>query len=211
CSHPAVRTAGVARKSAQTRLTQDSLTKHQRIESVNAANEQLQNDTHVQNALTALGKPHRLGKAKLSASDQQRLARGEKIAIPNAIPMYCSAGQYRVAATVGLATPATMTFQPGSGPGYLPHSLIRKAGITIPDSAPKQQFRTEDGRILSVRVIQIDYLRLGSQIIEDVVFYALPPEGEDLGGRFTDETLKPYKVKVDPAHLRLIIRAGSTS
>lgn len=211
CSHPTVRSAVIALNSAQSRLAHDCLTMHQRVASVNAAYEQAKNDSQVQNALAQLGSQHQLGKAKLSAADQRRLTRGEKIATSDDIPMYSRAGQFRVAATIGLATPLTITFQPGNGPGYLPHSLIRKAGITIPDSAPKQQFEVEEGRILPVRVIHIDYLRLGSRVIEDVIFYALPPEGEDLGSRFTSETLEPYKAKEDPAHLRLILHTGMTS
>jgi hypothetical protein len=117
--------------------------------------------------------------------------------------MYRDNGHYRVAALVSERTPVTLTYRPGSGPGLLPDSVLQKANIQIGDNVPRMTLDVPDGRRLIVRPVTIEYLRLGPHLLEDLQFYALPPEGEDLGARITDETLSGRSARAVPELLRL--------
>jgi hypothetical protein len=206
CEHPSSKSAVVALNAAHTRLYLDSVTIPLAAERINDRYAALRSELDVQRALTAVGNGHRIAQIALSARDRQRLLRAQKTSIRETIPLFRDAGQWRVSAIVGQQTPTTLSYVPGQGPGLLPDSVRRKAGILIPKSAQAKEFRTPDGRRLKARMITVDYLRLGPHVLEDVVFLALPPEGEDLGGRITDQSLGRFQAQADPARLRLSLR-----
>ena len=144
-------------------------------------------DRQVASAIAALGRQARLASAGNVPKYRQRLDRARRVVASEWIPVYSESGQLRISGIVEQNTPTTFTYQRGSGPTLLPASVIRKAGIEIPEDAQSVVLRCNDGRQIPVHVITIAYLRLGPTVLERVRVYALPPEGEDLGARNSSE------------------------
>ncbi|MDH3718568.1 MAG: retroviral-like aspartic protease family protein, partial [Planctomycetota bacterium] len=177
-----------------------------RVEEIYAG---LNKDPEITAALAALGKSHRLAGGRLLKQYQDRISQAQRAAAGRWVPLYRVAGSYRVPLLVEERAPVTMTYQPGSGPGLLPDSVRRRAGIDIPQDARQTFYRAADGREIPVRVVEVAYLQLGPYLLEKVPFYVLPPEAEDLGGRITDETLAGYAVRAVPHRLRLVLGTGN--
>jgi hypothetical protein len=165
----------------------------------------LSEDRQVMQAIILLGPQARLASGANASKYRQRLDRARRVVGSDWIPVHSENGRLRISAIIEEKTPATFTYQRGSGAALLPASVIRKAGIKIPDNAPQATLRCGDGRQIAVRVITVTYLRLGSSLLEGVRAYALPPEGEDLGARITDESLGRYGAQLDLANLRMKI------
>ncbi len=203
CEHPDSRATVIAINAARYRIAASLAELPTRIFTVENDYTVLRNDPDVTAALAALGPQFRLASGTSVSKNRQRLARAERVAFGDWVPVYAESGRIRVAAIVEDRAPTTLTYQPGSGPALLPDSVIQKAGIEIPADARADVFEPGDGRRIPVRVVTVRYLRLGETLLEDVAVYALPPEGEDLGGRITDETLGRYSARLDLTHLRM--------
>ncbi|MFP6613676.1 MAG: hypothetical protein VB835_15295 [Pirellulales bacterium] len=165
----------------------------------------LREDRQLMQAIGLLGPQARLASGANSGKYRQQLDRARRMITGDWIPVFRQNGHLRIAAIIERQTPATFTYHPGSGPAFLPASVVRKAGIKIPNNADEAVFRCADGRRLPVRVIKISYLQLGSSLLESVQIYALPPEGEDLGARITDESLGRFNAQLDLPNLRMKI------
>jgi hypothetical protein len=203
CEHPDSRATVIAINAARHRIAASLTELPSRIFTVENDYTVLRKDPDVMAAIALLGPKIRLASGTSVAKNRQRLGRAERAALGDWVPVYAESGRIRVAAIVEGRAPTTLTYQPGSGPTLLPDSVVQKAGIEIPANAPVALYEPGDGRRIPVRVITVRYLRLGETLLEDVEAYALPPEGEDLGGRITDESLGRYTARLDLARLRM--------
>lgn len=207
CEHPDSRATVIAINAARYRIAVSLAELPTRVFTIENDYAVLRKDPKVMATLAALGPQIRLASGTSVSKNRQRLARAERVAFGDWVPIYAESGRIRVAAIVEERTPTTLTYQPGSGPALLPDSVIQKAEVEIPADAPAAIYEPGDGRRIPVRVVTIRYLRVGETLLEDVKIYALPPEGEDLGGRITDESLGRYTARLDLAHLRMQITA----
>ncbi|MEX0937447.1 MAG: aspartyl protease family protein [Pirellulales bacterium] len=163
--------------------------------------EALRNDPQVMQAIDRLGGEARLGPIEPLDIVGRRLARFEEEVLTGAVPLIQRGTQYSFAARLGDVA-ATFSYSGPDGESVVTPSLLKSAGIGVPDGAEQVTVHIDERRIPAQR-ITLDSVRVGTHELRDVPALAVGPEGEDLGARLGGSAFEHYRVELDGPGLLL--------
>lgn len=196
-----VREQIIKRISACNRITLLNGNALRQIRSLEPAYERLTKNVAVGDALTVLGEPALLPGPVDRGIQLGRLAAVTKEVLPDRWPTYVQNGQWRTSLIVEERQATTVTIvrdtQEVPYPAWLPESVLRAAGVEIPEEAPYLEVRLPDGRRIATRVLRLAYLRLGKHQLGGAEILALAPEDADLGGQISLQFLDKHGLRLD--------------
>lgn len=154
------------------------------------------------------GKPFRLGSSLSFLSYDNRLEALEEMVLSESVPLRKSqSGLLYVSAMVNGKYPVEMMIDTGASLVVLPSTAAESMGLQPDPWDPGGQVKVGDGRIVDVKRMVAQTLRVGKFQVENVECAVMPPNAGAkappiLGMSF----LKHFNFRIDARNLKLIIR-----
>jgi hypothetical protein len=163
--------------------------------------ESLRTDSQVMQAIGAPGGQARLGPIEPHDAIGRRLARFEEDVLTGAVPLIQRGTRFRFAAILGDVA-ATFSYSGPDGESVVTPSLLKSAGMAVPEDAERVTVQIDERRI-PARRITLNSVRVGAHELRNVPALAVGPEGEDLGARLGGAAFEDYRVELDGPGLLL--------
>ncbi|MCA9174616.1 MAG: hypothetical protein KDB14_09020 [Planctomycetales bacterium] len=165
---------------------------------------QLARDPEVKRHLSQLGGALSTLEAYRDSSDL--LTKCEDLVLVPHSTIYQEGGHWRLGVIVNDTVPLTVSWMPRSNDILLASGVAATCKARIDESRRQRQLEVEKDRVVTATPIVLTTLRFGSQAVENVPAWRLPPEAADLGSRLGERAVDQWKVSLHPERLQAEVR-----